>query len=674
MKSAARHGMAAEMSEAAAIAPRDEMVAGAAGRAVELLLERQHDDHWPSDYGGPLFLLPGLLIAHAITGIEIEPEKRLRMIAYLESVQNEDGGYGLHALGPSTVLGTALNYVALRLLGHPREARSVLRCRARLVALGGAEGIPTWGKFWLAVLGVYRWEGVNPFPPELWLLPRSLPMHPGNLWCHTRAVFLPMSYLYGRRFQASDRPLLRELRNELFVTPFEAIDWPSLRDRIAPGDIYTAHSPQLKAFNRLCAQYERRPSRRLRKRALDHAIELIHREDEASGYLTIGPVSKALHLLAVWVEDPQSEAFAKHLARVGDYLWEATDGIKMQGYNGSQLWDVAFAMRALLELRANGRTLGPIDEVLQSAHRFLDRNQVRADIEGGAIHHRDPIKGGWPFSTAEQGWTVSDCTAEGLKVAVEMQPIAAQPIDRARLEQAVDLLLFSQNPDGGWSEYERARGGKSLERLNAAEVFGDIMIGYSYTECTSACIQSLRTFAESWDYRSKEISAAIERGARFIEGRQRPDGGFYGGWGVCFTYGTWFAIEGLLAAGRPQDSLPIVRAARFILDRQRADGAFGEAFESCVDHRWVQSERGNVVQTSWALLALMALPQDQEKRRAVERGIDFLMDEQEKDGGWSEEAVTGVFNRNCAINYDNYRFYFPLWAMARYLRTLSPSR
>jgi squalene/oxidosqualene cyclase-like protein len=646
---------------------RTERAAIAAGRTVALLRERQTDDHWPSDYGGPLFLLPGLLIAHAITGVELEPEKKRRMLTYLEHVQNRDGGYGLHVEGPSTVLGTALNYVALRLLGLNEDAPSAARCRACLLALGGAEGIPTWGKFWLAVLGVYRWEGVNPLPPELWLLPRSLPMHPGNLWCHTRAVFLPMSYLYGRRFSA-DLPVGRELRNEMFQTEWDRIDWPSLRERIAPGDIYTPHSIYLKAFNRLCAQYERRPSKRLRKIALEHAMDLIHHEDESTAYLTIGPVSKAIHMLAVWVEDPQSAAFQKHLSRVGDYLWDGHDGMKMQGYNGSQLWDVAFTMRALLELRKSGHAQDPLDEVLQAAHRFLDENQVRENIDRQQRYHRDPIAGGWPFSTREQGWTVSDCTAEGLKVAVETQSIAARPIPRERLEQAVDLILFSQNEDGGWSEYERARGGTSLERLNAAEVFGDIMIGYSYVECTSACIQSLKTFSDRWpDHRRAEIRDAIERGARFIEARQRDDGGFYGGWGVCFTYGTWFAIEGLLAAGRSPDSPPIRRAARFLIDRQRSDGSFSEAFESCVEHRWVQGRSGQAVQTSWVLLALMALPQDAERRRVIDQGIEFLLRTQLDDGGWERQEATGVFNRNCAINYDNYRFYFPLWALARYL-------
>ncbi|KAE8675762.1 putative LRR receptor-like serine/threonine-protein kinase [Hibiscus syriacus] len=34
-------------------------------------------------------------------------------------------------------------------------------------------------------------------PPEFWLLPSSLPMHPAKMWCYCRMVYMPMSYLYG---------------------------------------------------------------------------------------------------------------------------------------------------------------------------------------------------------------------------------------------------------------------------------------------------------------------------------------------------------------------------------------------------------------------------------------------------------------------------------------------
>jgi lanosterol synthase len=43
---------------------------------------------------------------------------------------------------------------------------------------GGATSTPSWGKCGLSILGVYDWEGLNPIPPELWLLPEWLPIAP----------------------------------------------------------------------------------------------------------------------------------------------------------------------------------------------------------------------------------------------------------------------------------------------------------------------------------------------------------------------------------------------------------------------------------------------------------------------------------------------------------------
>ena len=73
-----------------------------------------------------------------------------------------------HICGQSTVFGTALNYVTMRLLGVDREDSDVVRARSLLHKLGGAVCIPSWGKFWLSVLNVYDWEGVNSLLPELW--------------------------------------------------------------------------------------------------------------------------------------------------------------------------------------------------------------------------------------------------------------------------------------------------------------------------------------------------------------------------------------------------------------------------------------------------------------------------------------------------------------------------
>ena len=124
----------------------------------------------------------------------------------------------------------------------------------------------------------------------------------------------------------------------------------------------------------------------------------------------------------------------------------------------------------------------------------------------------------------------------------------------------------------------------------------------------------------------------------------------------------WFGVAGLRAAGVP-DSDPSIRAAgEFLLAKQKDDGSWGEAGDSCRARSYVQHEKGQVVQTAWAMLALMRCGRG--PREAVRKAALFLVDRQERDGSWARESLVGVFNRTCLINYDNYRHYFPLWALA----------
>lgn len=50
----------------------------------------------------------------------------------------------------------------------PAAHHVAVAARKRLHELGGASASPLWGKFWLCVLGVYEWQGINPVPPETW--------------------------------------------------------------------------------------------------------------------------------------------------------------------------------------------------------------------------------------------------------------------------------------------------------------------------------------------------------------------------------------------------------------------------------------------------------------------------------------------------------------------------
>jgi squalene cyclase len=189
------------------------------------------------------------------------------------------------------------------------------------------------------------------------------------------------------------------------------------------------------------------------------------------------------------------------------------------------------------------------------------------------------------------------------------------------------------------------------------------MVDYSYVECTSACVQALARFQTRYpDRRRASIRSAIERGVRAIRETQRADGSWEGSWGVCFTYGTWFAVWGLVAAGVRKGDPALERACAFLLRHQSADGSWGETPESCRLRRYVQAEQGQAVMTSWAVLALIAA--GREGTAPVERGLDFLVSRQKADGSFPEEHTAGMFNKTCAIHYDHYLDIFPLWALS----------
>jgi len=121
----------------------------------------------------------------------------------------------------------------------------------------------------------------------------------------------------------------------------------------------------------------------------------------------------------------------------------------------------------------------------------------------------------------------------------------------------------------------------------------------------------------------------------------------------------------------------MMRACTFLLSTQNSNGGWGEDFTSCYDKSYAKSgmERyGNggsgVVNTAWALLALMAAGTDD--AAAVKRGIEYLIAEQLPNGDWKQEGIAGVFNRACGISYTQYRNIFPMWALARYARHYAP--
>lgn len=95
------------------------------------------------------------------------------------------------------------------------------------------------------------------------------------------------------------------------------------------------------------------------------------------------------------------------------------DGMLMTGTNGSQLWDAAFIAQALYEsdLASVPSNHASTAKLLE----WLDEAQIQTNPKHFERAYRHRSKGAWPFSTKEQSYTVSDCTAEGMKSVILLQ-------------------------------------------------------------------------------------------------------------------------------------------------------------------------------------------------------------------------------------------------------------
>ena len=634
---------------------------GAVTRGAAWLCALQNaDGSFTSRYGGPMFLTPMYVLGMTVMERPIDDSVRQGILRYFRSTQREDGSVGLHEEGAGCVFTTVLTYVAARLLEVPKGDPAFSRMRQWILRHGTALGAASWGKAMLALVDLYPYEGLNPALPELWLLPYAMPIHPGRLWCHSRMVYLPMAYCYGAKVKRPADALIRAIREEIYDEPYESIDFSKHRARVADEDNLSPMTAVGKLAFRALSVVEKFHSSRLRRRALKELYEQICFEDETTNGLDIGPVNSILNAVVHHVHAPGSAEETRCVQTLSEYLCETEKGLHFNGYNSTALWDTAFAAQALGSaglLEAHGDTA-------KRAHDFIDRNQVREDVPDKERHYRHASKGGWPFSDARHGWPITDCTAEGYKTARLLAPHVDAPIAEDRLLDSVELLLSFQNEDGGWASYERQRAGRWLEGLNPSQVFCDIMADYSYIECTSACLQALIHAEPDIPASLRErIRFAVRHGVAFLLRRQGSDGSFQGSWAVCFTYGAWFALTALRDAGLRPEHPTMRRAAEFLLAHQNDDGGFGEDARSCLENRWVKAE-SHVVQTSWALLALCAAGCG--KAPQARRAALYLKVKQNEDGEWPRQAMVGMFNKTTVIDYDNYRHYFPIWALSAY--------
>jgi squalene-hopene/tetraprenyl-beta-curcumene cyclase len=614
-------------------------------RSVDRLLASQAaDGYWLGELEADTTLESDYILYLHVLG-RADRTRIAKLANYIRRRQLADGGWNIFEDGPSELNATVKAYFALKLAGDDVDQPHLRAARGRCIELGGLERTNSFTRFYLALAGAVGWDMVPAVPPELMILPAWLPVNLYEMSSWTRAIVVPLTILYACRPQWTLPAHARV--DELFRDPgrrTEAFDWDAT--------LFSWRNFFL-AVDRAAKLYERLPWKPFRARALRQARSwMVEHLERSDGLAAIYPamMNSVFALLALGhpAEDPLTAREIHELAR---FEIEEHDTIRLQPCV-SPVWDTAIAVVALAEAG-----LPPNHPAMVRAGDWLLEMQI---LGPGDWQKKTPgvEPGGWAFEFRNEFYPDVDDTAFVLQ-ALQRVRCSDEARQQAAIRRGLRWMVAMQNRDGGWGAFDRDNDRTILTQIPFAD--HNAMIDPSSVDVTARVVECLGRFGGS------ELDPAIARGLAYIRREQTVTGAWYGRWGVNYIYGTsgvLRALEALRLSAREFGQ----RAVGWLRSVQNADGGFGETCASYGDPREMGQGPSTASQTAWGLIGLLAAGTVGDP--SVERAVEYLLAEQNRDGSWDEHGTTGTgFPCVFYLKYHLYRQSFPLYGLARF-RTL----
>jgi squalene-hopene/tetraprenyl-beta-curcumene cyclase len=637
------------------------------------LFELEADATIPAEY---------VLLRHYL-GEPVDAELESGIAAYLRRIQGAHGGWPLFADGAFDMSATVKAYFALKMIGDSPQAEHMRRARDAVRLRGGAERSNVFTRCLLALYGIVPWRAVPVMPVEIMLLPKWFPFHLDKISYWSRTVIVPLLVLMANKPRARNPQGVSVA--ELFLEPPR---------QLGP----TPKAPQQKAswfwFFRVVDDVLRAAEpwfpQKVRARAIDRAVSWV--DERLNGEDGLGAIFPAMansvmmyDALGVSAEDPR-RAIAR---RSVDKLVAVHDDESYCQPCVSPIWDTGLACHALLEVGG--------ERAVAEAKRGLDwlvPKQI-LDVRGDWIAQRPNVRpGGWAFQYANAHYPDVDDTAVVAMALDRMQDLDRQSPARPResgdpasspqhevaildsrlrgnernssppqldyaaaIDRAREWIVGMQSVDGGWGAFDADNEYYYLNNIPFAD--HGALLDPPTEDVSARCLSMLAQLGEV-------KSAPAERSLAYLRRTQRPDGSWYGRWGMNYIYGTWSVLCALNAAGIAAEAPEMRKAVEWLAAIQNPDGGWGEDGSSYrLDYHGYERAPSTASQTAWAVLGLIAA--GALDHPAVARGIKYLADTQGADGFWNESRYTATgFPRVFYLRYHGYAKYFPLWALARY--------
>ncbi|MEU0806474.1 squalene--hopene cyclase [Streptomyces sp. NPDC005970] len=613
----------------------------ATARATRHLLDRQDEQGWwKGDLETNVTMDAEDLMLRQFLGIQ-DPATFEAAARYLRSEQRADGTWATFHGGPPELSATIEAYVGLRLAGDRPDAPHMAAASAWVREQGGIASSRVFTRIWLALFGWWKWGDLPELPPELIYFPKWFPLNIYDFGCWARQTIVPLTIVSAKR---PVRPAPFAL-DELHTDPRRP-NPPAAPAPLASWD------GAFQRLDRVLHAYHKVAVRPLRRAALRSCARwIVERQENDGCWGGIQPPAVysliALHLLGYDLDHPVMRAGLASLDRFA--LWRE-DGSRMVEACQSPVWDTCLATIALADAG-----LAPDHPALVKAADWMLDEQVTRPGDWSVRRPGLP-SGGWAFEFHNDNYPDTDDTAE---VILALRRVSHP--DPGRVEEAVRRgtrwTLGMQSSDGAWGAFDVDNTSPLPNRLPFCD-FGEVIDPPS-ADVTAHVVEMLAHEGRAQD-------PAARRGVAWLLAEQEDDGSWFGRWGTNYVYGTGSVVPALVAAGIPASHPAVRRAVRWLEGVQNEDGGWGEDQRSYPDRQWSGRGASTASQTAWALMALLAAGERENK--AVERGVTWLVETQEDDGSWDEPYFTGTgFPWDFSINYHLYRQVFPVTALGRYV-------
>jgi squalene-hopene/tetraprenyl-beta-curcumene cyclase len=624
-------------------------VAAAVDGARKFLFSQQHEEgYWCGELEADTTLESDYILLQTLLGTG-NAGRFQKCCNWILQHQNEDGGWGIYADGPSNISASVKAYFGLKLSGYKPDHPALVRARTKILEMGGVTEANTFTKIYLCFLGQYDYDAVPAIPPEIVLFPNWFWFNIYEISSWSRAILVPLSICYAKK-------PLKKIPDEMGIEELFVGGRDKSRMRLHWSQKLVSWRNFFLVLDRLTHWFEAVHIRPLRWLALKRAEQwMLERFEMSDGLGAIFPSMLnaiiALRCLGYSLDDPQVIRAIDELEKLGI---EEGDTFRVQPCK-PPIWDTAYALFALGEagVPANdARMVKCADWVLQK--------QVRT-VGDWKVKNPKGQPGGWYFEFNNEFYPdVDDSAMVCLGLSRVEHPNGRY--QRESVQRAIDWIFSMQCKNGGWGSFDKDNDKMVFQHIPFAD--HNAMLDPPTVDITGRILEMLATYGYNRN------DARVKKALMFIREEQESDGSWFGRWGVNYIYGTMQVLRGLEAMGVDHHEPYIQSGAEWLRMFQNSDGGWGETCGSYDDPTTKGVGPSTPSQTAWAVMGLLAASDT--RSDSVARGIAYLLRTQQKDGSWDEPQFTGTgFPRVFYLLYHMYRQYFPLIALTTYGKVMA---